>query len=303
MLPRPTLTGSSVHINPRFRNVHINPHFIGKPNTDTGSDAPVSVYTHPPNIHINPRFINSQKVQMPQAPLAITSADMLSSSRALSQLRDARTTAGNIVDRGGGGSSGGNDASNYAKFANAEPLADTKIHSRTKIWNGPATSTKDSSVNATASGSKPAMVYAHASAKPLIRIGSKKLVRISEPKKQTTNAMRTTSAAAKKLIRPVQTKYRIVKEQSAFRIDRRSQLAKQKALLARKTSKVNSIRRPKISESLVPQITVKRLLFPFHSFHSSDWQFTSAARNGIQYSFHLYLVVALQDGEEIQHRK
>lgn len=294
MLPRPTLTGSSVHINPRFRNVHINPHFIGKPNTDAGTDVPVSVYTHPPNIHINPRFINSQNVQMPQAPLAITSADMLSSSRALSQLRDARTTAGtsNIVDHGGG-SSGGNDASNYAKFANAEPLADTKIHSRTKIRNGPATTTKDSSVNATASSSKPAVVYAHASAKPLIRIGSKKLVRISEPKKQTTAAMRTISAAAKKLIRPVQTKYKIVKEQSAFRIDRRSQLAKQKALLARKTSKVNSIRRPKISESLVPQITVKRLLFPFHSFHSSDWQFTSAAQSGIQYSFHLYLVVAL----------
>lgn len=260
MLPRPTSTGSSIHINPRFRNVHINPHFISKSNIDAGNDVQMSAHTHPPNIHINPKFINSQIVPKPQTSLVNTTVDRLGA-----QLCDTRNSIATrtIEDHGGGAScSDAAGVNNYTMFANVEPLADTKIHSRTKIRKVPATSTTFDSVAASATSSKAPV----ASTKSLIRIGSKKLLRVNNVKKQTNILPNVTLTAAKKVIRAVQTKYRIVKEQSAFRIDRRTQLAKQKALLARKTSKVNSIRKLKINESLVPQITVKRfaIFFPYH---------------------------------------
>lgn len=245
MLPKSTTTGSSIYINPRFRNVHINPHFINK--TNASGEAAVPAHNHPPNIHINPRFINAHNVsQMPQSS-SIVLADTSVNVTPITPYDNRRIITSNVDDGGGG-------AGIPVVYANAEPLADTKVHSRTKIINSSRATSTSSKALPSSAILKPAVN----TAKSLIRIGSKKLVRAIDREVLTTNKP-TESKSITTVRRPVQTKYRIVKEQTAFKIDRRSQLAKQKALLASKTPKINSIRKPCINESLVPQKTVKWL--------------------------------------------
>lgn len=212
MLPNTTAVTSSIHINPKFRNVHINPIFFGKSNGNNVNNSSISAAANiPTHIYINPKFLNSQiqSTAGPQSPIKSTSY---------------------IVNS-----------------ENAEPLADTKVHTRKKIIN----SSKPSSI---AMPNKSSVING---TKPLIKINSKKLMRVAEPK-PTSFGIGKSSKVIAKVRRPIQTKYKIVKEQTAFKIDRRSQLAKEKALLARKTSSMNSIRKLCINESLVPLKTVKR---------------------------------------------
>lgn len=204
MLPNTTLAASSIYINPKFRNVHINPNFFGKSNSNNVNNSSISASANvPTHIYINPKFLNSAATT--QSPIKSTSY-MVNSE-------------------------------------NAEPLADTKVHTRKKIIN----SSKPSSIT----------IPSMSSIKPLIKINLKKLMRIAEPKSNSFGIEKSSKVIAK-VRRPIQTKYKIVKEQTAFKIDRRSQQAKEKALLARKTSSINSIRKLGINESLMPLKTVKR---------------------------------------------
>lgn len=256
MLPKSTSTGSSIHINPRFRNVHINPHFINKANASGETAMPV--YHQPSNIHINPRFINAQNMPRMTQTSPIVLADISMGVPAITSSNNRAISTSN-VDHGGGS----------IVYANAQPLADTKIHSRTKIINNSRTTSTTNKILTSSPIPKPAVN----SAKSLIRIGSKKLVRVAEQKVLPANKSSGAKAIAT-LRRPVQTKYKIVKEQTTFKIDRRSQLAKQKALLARKTAKINSIRKPCINESLVPLKTVKWLFTCSNvslSIHNDDY--------------------------------
>lgn len=45
---------ATIHINPKFKNAHINPNFINKPKT-----APLQQTNPSTNIHINPKFIKA----------------------------------------------------------------------------------------------------------------------------------------------------------------------------------------------------------------------------------------------------
>lgn len=240
MLPKSstTSTGSSVHINPKFRNVHINPQFINK-TTSTSNDIPLAPYV--PSIHINPKFINSQNVQ--------------TSQHSLENAHD-----GNDTGMYQSGTYHQEHCSDQFGYTNAEPLADTKIHSRKKIIKTTATAAMNATTN------KPALP--EISHKKLIRVGSKKIIRVDNtkmPSKKIVNESTTITT----LRRPLQTKYKIVKKQTAFKIDRRSRHDLEKALLTRKTSKINSIRKTTINESLVPQETVHRLYNLFNFFSTT----------------------------------
>lgn len=55
-----SLSSKATHINPKFKNAHINPNFLTKK----------PLQTSPSNIHINPKFLNNSTSQIPIAPAA-----------------------------------------------------------------------------------------------------------------------------------------------------------------------------------------------------------------------------------------
>lgn len=214
MLPNsstPPTSSSTIHINPKFRNVHINPNFLGKPKNNKIQPAIPVTTVAPTQIYINPRFLNSQMQQAAVDGSVVVDPVDVKYSIHLASI----------------------DTPEQCLLA-TEPLADTKIHTRTKIIN--TSRPKIGNVLAVRN-----IVAKTVNDKPLIKIGSKKLIR----------AASNQSVAAKTTMRrPLQTKYKIVKEQSTFKIDRRSFKAKQIA---------STVRKPLwISESLVPVKAVKR---------------------------------------------
>lgn len=227
------LSSSSIYINPKFR-AHINPNFLSKTNGINSSHHHASttvestIATVPTQIYVNPRFFG-------------TTNGMTQSS------------VNNVYDE--------NQQNIMAHELHeptiplaVEPLADTKIHTRTKICNNRVTV-----ANSTKIPSSP--VNKVDTTKLLIKIGSKKLVRV--PKKTATpppalpSSFTKSSKTISKLRRPLQTKYKIVKEQSAFKIDRRSAKAKLEAITQNVLPVVAS-RKRWINESLTPTITITR---------------------------------------------
>lgn len=240
-----TSSSSSIYINPKFR-VHINPNFLSK---STGIShhhhhAPTvepTFVTAPTQIYVNPRFFANtngitQSTVMHSTPSPICHTRAIESD--VSQQNIHMTMA--------------YDYNDTAPLA-VEPLADTKIHTRTKICNNRAIATT------TAAISNLPKIAPHVNkvdpTKFLIKIGSKKLLRV--PAKASTSPFAKSSKSISKLRRPLQTKYKIVKEQTAFKIDRRSAKAKLAAITVNVVPTILS-RKLWINESLTPTRTITR---------------------------------------------
>lgn len=199
MLPK-----TSIHINPKFRKVHINPSFLGKPIIEKAVVAP------PTQIYINPRFLRHHP-HADKVSQLLTSNDLVNHELSFLQSNDQFTQR------------------------LQEPLADTSTPTRKKII-------------VRNSIKLPPSPSTHA--KPLIKIGMRKLIRIGSQATKPTNIEKT----APKIRKPILTKYKIVKEQNAYKIDRRSVKCKRSvdliAATATKKLLLSSIRRTWINESL-----------------------------------------------------
>lgn len=226
MQPNSSFTSSSIYINPKFR-VHINPNFLSKSNginQQHATTAESTFVTAPTQIYVNPRFFgNTNGMTQP------------------TQINSAPSKQQNITM-----------AHELHEIPLAvEPLADTKIHTRTKIFNSRAIATVPNLTKIAPHVNK----VDHT--KLLIKIGSKKLLRIPARTAASTSPFAKSSKIISKLRRPVQTKYKIVKEQTAFKIDRRSAKAKLAAITLNVLPTVLS-RKLWINESLTPTKTIMR---------------------------------------------
>lgn len=236
MLPNSTSSSSSIYINPKFRNVHINPNFLNKSNGVNQIAASSTTTTTTATVSVEPKFAMAP-TQIYINPLFLSTCDSISSTQATnstSMMVHAKENFAHI--------SSGNETHKTMALI-VEPLADTKIHTRTKIFNNPIkpkvlVTTKTSSIVNSLDNSM----------KSLIKIGSKKLVRVSA--KPFTKSPKVIP----KVRRPLQTKYKIIKEQTAFKIDRRTAIAK----LAAVTRNIVSSRKFWINESLIPSKTTTR---------------------------------------------
>lgn len=218
-------TSSSIYINPKFRNVHINPNFLSKSNVINQQTVEPVITTVPTQIYINPRFLGQ-----------VTDVAITQSTISPPQIVHAKENFAHLAS---------GYEFNKTIASNVEPLADTKIHSRTKIYNKSIVKQQilPNSTNV------PKIVYTKIdNAKPLIRFGSKKLIRVSPIK---------SSKIIPKVRRPLQTKYKIIKEQTAFKIDRRSAKAKLAAVTRNIIPFVLS-RKFWINELLMPSKTITR---------------------------------------------
>lgn len=233
----PNSASSSIYINPRFRNVHINPNFLNKTTATVNGKASEqqAIFTTattasapPTQIYINPRFLgnstSAQGIAVTQAPISAPIA--IHPMDTFSQLSAQEFHEPNSLV--------------------AEPLADTKIHTRTKIIN-PYIKPNTANPPKIPTKSDPNVLN---TSKSLIKIGSKKLVRVP-----ATKSFEKSTKTITKLRRPLQTKYKIVKEQTAFKIDRRSAKAK---LESRKIVPLVPSKKLWINESLMPTKMVKR---------------------------------------------
>lgn len=231
-----TTSSSSIYINPKFR-VHINPNFLSK---STGishqhhhhhhhaTTVEPTLVTAPTQIYVNPRFFASTNGMAHATPSPISHTHAIESD---AMAYDYNETAPLAV----------------------EPLADTKIHTRTKTCNNRAITTTTA---ATPNLPKIApLVNKVDPTKLLIKIGSKKLFRV--PAKPSTSPYAKSSKSISKLRRPLQTKYKIVKEQTAFKIDRRTATAKLAAITVNVVPTVLS-RKLWINESLTPTKLITR---------------------------------------------
>lgn len=228
MLPHSSTSSSSssIHINPRFRNVHINPNFLGKSNSSHGdTQIPPPSSNARPQIYINPRFLSK-----PMENVSIATTQITKTSAAIHPIvsRPYKSAQENYED----------------PAVAAEPLADTKIHTRKKIINA-------SKPTIVAPLNLSIVLQPTINLKPLIKIGSKKLIRIS-----SNQTISKPSKAVAKVRRPIQTKYKIVKEQSAFKIDRRTAKSKLVASSLRKWLAQNLNKKQWIKENLMPSNTV-----------------------------------------------
>lgn len=241
MQPNSSSTPSpSIHINPKFR-VHINPNFLTKSNglnQQHATKLAESMFaTAPTQIYVNPRFFGNTN-DMTQTPINTTSSN--NNFHAVGNVTKSQQVKAHEFHE-------------TIPLA-VEPLADTKIHTRTKIINSRA-----KAVVPNLSRIAPLVLNkVENPTKSLIKIGSKKLVRI--PAKTTTpstSPFAKSSKSVSKLRRPLQTKYKIVKEQTAFKIDRRSAKAKLAAVTLNVLPAVMS-RKLWINESLTPTKTMTR---------------------------------------------
>lgn len=226
MLPNFPSSSSSIHINPKFRNVHINPNFLSKSSSANHQISEPTAVISRTQIYINPKFLG----ELPNTQsMAITQTTHLTPLMVHPEEDYTQPLAHEFYE---------------SSLMAVEPLADTKIHTRTKIINHgvqqkvAASLTTKKTVNSVESG------------KSLIKIGSKKLVRVS------VKSYKKSSKTILTLRRPLQTKYKIVKEQTAFKIDRRSARAKL-ASIASKTLPQPSSRKFWINESLMPTKTIR----------------------------------------------
>lgn len=213
MLPK-----TSIHINPKFRKVHINPSFLGK------SITKKAIVTPPSQIYINPRFLRQHNASTLVAP-----NDLVHNESSFLQLYDECTQR------------------------LQEPLADTSTPTRKKIC-------IKNSIKLTSSSSSPTALRFFSSnkpttdTKPLIKIGMRKLIRVGSQATKSSNIVKIPPTIRK----PILTKYKIVKEQTAYKIDRRSVKCKRTVDLnaaavtrtAVKKLPLSSMRRTWINESL-----------------------------------------------------
>lgn len=205
---------------------------MSKTNGINGKTTEPTVVSVRPQIYINPRFLGQQSIQgIGVTQQTITAPIVINSQENYSQLT----------------------AQEYHESIAlvAEPLADTKIHTRTKIIK-PSVKQKVANLPIIENVAP----NSNAMSKSLIKIGSKKLVRIPTTKtyaKSTKTATKTIT----KLRRPLQTKYKIVKEQTAFKIDRRSAKAKLASITKRTAPLVPTSKKLWINESLMPTKMVK----------------------------------------------
>lgn len=222
-------TSTSIHINPRFRNVHINPIFLNKPNGISSESSETVVTSVRPQIYINPRFLGNHSIQ----GIGVTQPTNLPPFVFNQQESFPLLTAQEYHE---------------STESSSEPLADTKIHKRTKIINPPVKS-KIVSLPIIENVAPNANI-----AKSLIKIGSKKLVRVP------TKSYAKSTKVITKVRRPLQTKYKIVKEQTAFKIDRRSVRAKLESTTKKFVPLIPS-KKLWINESLMPTKMVKRYVW------------------------------------------
>lgn len=246
-------TSSSIYINPKFR-VHINPNFLSKTSGIShhhqyAQTVEPTFVTAPTQIYVNPRFLANTNV-LAQSPVShlTPSPSPMSFGHAIENSMNQQNVNTTIAHE-----------YNIATPLAIEPLADTKIHTRTKICNNRAITT-----TTTAIPNAPKIVPHGNKVDPtklLIKIGSKKLLRV--PAKTSTSPFAKTSKSISKVRRPLQTKYKIVKEQTAFKIDRRSAQAKLAAITVNVMPMVLS-RKLWINEALTPTKTMMRYANCFH---------------------------------------
>lgn len=176
MKPKPSAT---IHINPKFRNIHINPMFLHKT-----TSVPIASTS---NIYINPKFLNDAKI-----------------------LQNSQIKLSNPV------TDFNDNISDTEQEYNQEPesiVAQIYSNNSRKLVRTPVAPTiSTTKLSVKCAPNKP----------QLVKIGSRKLVRARPQAKPITIPQ------AKVVRKPVQTKYKIVKEQSTFKIDRRSIVAKMK---------------------------------------------------------------------------
>lgn len=188
MLPK-----TSIHINPKFRNVHINPNFINKLNQKQ---------VNPPstNIYINPRFLtNSQLI----ATTAMSN-NVTSTIPSLPSIHINPKPLAIIPDN--------------EQQMDCSTAATAKFITKTnrKLVRQPVAA----AITAIKSN-KPIVAHKSYEVTPLVKIGSRKLIRACSAaisRSQTTKNV----VPSKSISKPVQTKYKIVKERSTYKIDRRS---------------------------------------------------------------------------------
>ena len=209
-------TASSIHINPKFRNAHFNPNFINKNAQLQSQQAPQST-----NIYINPKFLTDPSVVMPHFQMASVPPVAISFPRLPSP---------------------------PVQIPPKNKIISKTSHKliRQPIQTPPRQVMKDTGF---------------AERIPLIKIGVRKLIRAGDStsksltKRNTVIAVKLARKPPKKLIRkPLQTKYKIVKEQTTYKIDRRTIKAK----LVSPVKRVGvagtkfGLLRPGINESLTP---------------------------------------------------
>lgn len=180
------------------------------------------------NVHINPNFLGKTATTTPSNNTVntISRPQIYVNPRFLNKPVQSSTTS--IAIR----------PVNSLVYQPLEPLADTTIHTRKKIINASIAVAPIRKLNAV----QPTL-------KPLIKIGSKKLIRINSNQSLTKSLAKVTKP---KLRRPIQTKYKIVKEQTAFKIDRRTVQSKQIASRLKKVLALNLNKKQWINENLMP---------------------------------------------------
>lgn len=258
-----TTTSSSIYINPKFR-AHINPNFLSKSNginqqqLATTAETPAFL-TAPTQIYVNPRFFGNTNAMTQSSAIHPTSSSPVSQVRAIENDQNVNSVMHEYHDT--------------MPLAIEQPLADTKIHTRTKICNIRAIATTIPNLPKIA---PPAIAHIVDPTKMLIKIGSKKLLRVPA-KAPSTSPFAKSSKSISKLRRPLQTKYKIVKEQTTFKIDRRSAKAKLAAITLNVLPTVVS-RKLWINESLTPTKTITRYevnvmhhLISISNFRSNDF--------------------------------
>lgn len=237
MQPKPS---SSVHINPKFRHIHINPMFFNK------SVNAIPLPTPSTNIYINPRFLSDPDIlRNSNSGMAINTPTIELSDEEPEQV-----------------------------------IAQIYTKNSRKLVRQPALTPTTRPVDA----SKPPSEKVH-----LVKIGSRKLVRVNSRTKSLKVAKtipkvcmgisknKAPSCFTKNFLflsnifydgnfhipkvmrKPIQTKYKIVKEQSTYKIDRRST----------KTKMISPVKRLSLSRSwsgISECLTPTKVIVSSHKF-------------------------------------
>lgn len=230
-------TSSTVFINPKFKNAHINPNFLAKATPLQSVVTPNQIYINPKfkNAHINPMFLHKNST-IPTADPAATSAVVNI------HISDLQTLPAQL---------------------SVAPLSElTSIVTKTsrKIIRQPMP-TNASTLQAVN------VPMNNAEFVPLLKFGKRKLIRATHVKSDDARKLSTLSANSKKsLKKPIHTTYKIVKGDALvdlYKIDRR---------LVRTRTPIKSAHRVGvINETLSTQkvlITDRKLLRMFVYFNA-----------------------------------
>lgn len=179
---------TTIHINPNFRKIHINPMFLNKPSLAAPAPAPESTLSvpvalpKPTNIHINPRFLNNSKL-------------LSGLSRLVDDAFESDYSCASSEDDG----------------LDVEPemiIAHIPSQINRKLVRKPV-------IPATTRAAEPSEMLLAPSRSNYLKIGSRKLIRAPSTRLKVQHK-------PKMHRKPMQTKYKIVKEHTTYKIDRRS---------------------------------------------------------------------------------